>query len=142
MTKEAVPVSVVKARFSEFARKAAMGLEIVSANRHGAAEPVSIVKTGIVTAALEALKFTLVEELDEELGLLTISVAEIPIYGEGQGREEAAESLVDAALDYSRVYEERIELFSRVDSALTQAYMLRLLRCGGDRIAIGHALGV
>lgn len=142
MLTEAVPVSVVKARFSEFVRKAAVGFEVVAANKHGASGPVSIIRTDILTAVLNALEFSIAEETDEELGVLTISVDEIPIYGEGRSREQAVESLVDAALDYARVYEERIELFSHVDSPLTQAHMLKLLRCGGDRAALKQALGV
>lgn len=139
---EALPISEAKTRFSELARRAAMGLEVVSANKHGAVQPVSLIKTAVLTAALAAMRFTLAERRDDELGILTISVKEVPIYGEGHSREEAIESLVDAALDYSSVYEDRIELFSRVDSPETQAHMLKIIRCRGDRGAVRQVLGL
>lgn len=77
-----------------------------------------------------------------ELGIVTLAAQEIPICGEGATREEAVVALVDAALDYCDVYQDRIELFSHTDSARTQGLMLKLLRCGANRDAVRHELGV
>jgi antitoxin (DNA-binding transcriptional repressor) of toxin-antitoxin stability system len=138
----AVPISEAKARFSELARKAAMGLETIAVNKHGSARLVSLIGTDILTAALDSMKFTVVETEDDELGVVTLAVEEIPVYGEGATRKEAVVALVDAVLDYCDVYQERIELFSHMDSPRTQGLMLKLLRCGNDRDAIRHELGV
>ncbi len=138
----ATPVSETKARFSELARKAALGVEVLSINRHDPAELVSIVRTDVLTAALAEMKFTLTEELDAELGVTTVSVSEIPIYGEGASRESAIQSLIDTALDYKAVYLEKIESFRLADSAAVQALMLKLIRCGDDRASIRQALGL
>jgi len=140
MASEPYPLSQAKARFSELVREASLGLEVVSTNKHGSGSLVSLVRTDILTAALDALAFTLTEATDDELGVITIAVTEIPIYGEGKCHEEAIESLIDAAVDYSAVYLSRIELFSHIDPPRTQGLMLKLLRCEGDRAAIRQAL--
>lgn len=142
MSSQALPVSEAKARFSELMRKASSGLEVLSANKHGSANLVSLIRTDILTAALETLLFTTAETLDPELGVITIAIDEIPVYGEGQSHDEAIQSLIDAVLDYTAVYEERIELFSRTESPRTQGLMLKLLRCSQDREAIRQALGL
>ena len=142
LSSQALPISEAKARFSELSRKAGMGIEVISANKHGSGHLVSLIKTDILTVALDALHFTLVESLDGELGVITLAVQEIPIYGEGHTRDEAGSALIDAALDYVVVYEERIELFSYGDSPKTQGLMLKLLRCRGDREAIKKTLGL
>ncbi|MBT9177144.1 MAG: hypothetical protein DDT20_01474 [Firmicutes bacterium] len=142
MSSQPYPVSQAKARFSEFVREASLGFEVVSTNKHGSGSLVSLVRTDILTAALDALTLTLTETTDDELGVITIAVADIPIYGEGVSREAAVHSLLDAAIDYTTVYRERIELFSHTDSPRTQALMIKLLRCEGDRVALRKALGL
>lgn len=142
MSTQALPISEAKARLSELVRKVGLGFEVLTTNKHGSGQLVSLVETEILTAALRAMQFTLVESEDQELGLVTISVKEIPVYGEGRSREQAIESLLDAVLDYRLVYEENIQLFSRVDSAETRGLMLKLMRCGDDRQAVGAALGL
>ena len=142
LSQQALPISEAKARFSELVRKAGTGLEVLSANKHDSTLLVSIVRTDILTAALDSLTFTICETVDAELGVTTVAVEEIPVYGEGQTREEAIQSLLDATLDYAEVYLERIELFSHTDSPKTQGLMIRLLRCREDRQAIRQTLGI
>ncbi|MBT9135422.1 MAG: hypothetical protein DDT34_00477 [Firmicutes bacterium] len=137
---QALPVSEAKARFSELVRKASSGLEVISANKHVSGNLVSLVRTDILTAALDALTFTLVETTDPDLGTITIAIEEIPVYGEALNREEAIGSLIDALADYSAVYLERIALFSHTDSARNQGLMLKILRCGDDRVSLRRAL--
>lgn len=142
MAIQALPVSEAKARLSELVRKVSLGFEVITTNKHGSGQLVSLVGTDILTAALDAMKFTVTQTEDQELGILTISVKEIPVYGEGHSVAEATESLVDAVLDYSSVYAQHIELFSHVDTPETRGYMLKLMRCGSDRQAIKKALGL
>jgi len=141
MLGQALPVSEAKAKFSELHRLAGLGLEVVSTNKHHPAQSVSMIRADILTAALETMKFSLMETRDDELGVTTIAVREIPVYGEGPTREEAIVSLVEAALDYSEVYREKIELFSRADTPEQQGLMLKLMRCGTDHEAIKRTLG-
>lgn len=142
MSHEAIPISEAKAKFSELARMAGMGHEVISANKHGKNAPISLIKTDILTSALATMKFTITETEDDELNRITILVEEIPVYGEGSSRAEAVETLIDAVLDYLNVYVERIELFSQIDSPKTQGLILKLRRCGHDRQAIRAALGL
>lgn len=142
MVPKAIPISEAKAKFSELARRAGMGEEVISVNKHSKSAPVSLIKTDILTSALAAMKYTLTETEDAELNILTIAVKEIPVYGEGSSKEEAIEALTDAVLDYLSVYEERIELFNQVDTPETQGYVLKLRRCGTDRQAIRETLGL
>lgn len=142
MLAKALPVSETKTRFSELAKSAALGLEIISVNRHSSSQLISLIKTDILTAALKTMKFSISEEWDEELGVVTISVDEIPIYGEGNTQQEAINSLVDAAIEYTSVYQEKIDLFSRTDSPMVQAFMVKLIRAGEDRQAVQEALGI
>ncbi|MGE5527754.1 MAG: hypothetical protein ACM3X6_01245 [Patescibacteria group bacterium] len=142
MLSQALPVSEAKAKFSELVKLAGLGLEVVSANKHGHAPPVSLVKTEILAAALAAMEIPSIETRDDELGVTTIALEDLPVYGEGTTRAVAIESLVDAVLDYTAVYKEKIELFSKIDTPVQQGRMLKLMRCGGDRDAIKRAIGV
>jgi hypothetical protein len=136
-----ITVSDAKTGFLEFARKAAMGIEIVAKNRN-TSEQVSILGTPLVSAMLDTMRFTIDETQDHELGTLTIAINELPVYGEGKTRDEAIDDLIYAILEYEEIYLGQIDIYNKVDTPLQQAYMLKLLRCGQNREAIKKSLEV
>lgn len=137
----AIPLNIFKSGISEYIRKASDGQEIVTENKHNP-NPVSLVDTAILSAALDALQFKTIDTIDEELGIHTIALDGFPPYGEGKSREEAIESLTDAVIDYCDVYIYRADVYRKMDSASNRAFMLKLIRCGSDRDAIRHTLGL
>lgn len=137
----AIPLNTFKTGISEYIRKAADGQEIIAENKHNP-NPVSLVDTGILSAALGALRFKVTDVFDEKQKVYTVALDGFPPYGEGKTREEAVESLVDTVIDYCGVYVERAEVYRKLDTALDRAFMLKLIRCGEDREAIRRELGL
>ena len=137
-----VPVSTAKSKFSDYFHQASKGLEVITRNQTSN-EIVSLLSTPMVSAMLDNMKFTIEETVDEELdNVVTIAVNELPVYGEGKTREEAIVDLIKTALEYTEIYLDQIDLYSRVDSPMKQAYMLKLIRCGMDETALRKALGL
>lgn len=91
---------------------------------------------------MEFLKFNPIIKSGEELGGYTISLNEIDMYGEGATIEFAKEDLIDSIIEYIDIYVHQIELFSKVESIDKQVYMLKLIRCDGDREKIRKEIGL
>jgi|GEM_PF-2586346 len=81
-----------------------------------------------------------VETWDHELGVLTVAMRIIPAYGEGETRDAAIESLLDAVVDYCSVYQEHREAWSQLDPPEIQKLLDTLIGCSGDRQALRKAL--
>jgi predicted RNase H-like HicB family nuclease len=97
----------------------------------------------MISAMLDALKFSIEETVEEGYDHpFTISVNEVPLYGTGTTREAAIENLIDATIEYVEIYQEKMEVFNKVDSPQSKMYMLKLIRCGNDRDAIRKAYGL
>jgi hypothetical protein len=138
---EPIPVSKAKTQFLECYRLATQGYEVVTQKR--SSEHVSIVSTSMISAMLDALKFSIEETVEEGYDHpFTISVNEVPLYGTGTTREAAIENLIDATIEYVEIYQEKMEVFNKVDSPQSKMYMLKLIRCGNDRDAIRKAYGL
>jgi|GEM_PF-734562 predicted RNase H-like HicB family nuclease len=105
-------------------------------------EEVSHIKTEYVDYLMGFLKFTPIIELGEEVGGYTISLNEIDIYGEGDTLDEAKENLLDSILEYIDIYVDKLDLFNKVESTSKQVYMLKLIRCDGDRDRIKKEIGL
>ncbi|HEY5562802.1 MAG TPA: hypothetical protein VIK72_13785 [Clostridiaceae bacterium] len=88
------------------------------------------------------LKFNPIIESGEELGGYTISLNEIDMYGEGTTIEVAKEDLIDAINEYVTIYIKQIDLFSKVEKIEKQVYMLKLIRCDGNRDQIKKEIGL
>jgi len=100
------------------------------------------VNSEILTAIFDKQDVPLVETPDENLGGLTIAIPNLPIYGEGNTREEAVEKLIDAVIEFREAYLDNLELYKRSESLDNKIIMMKLLRCGDDREAIRAALKV
>lgn len=94
-------------------------------------ETVSIIRTKLLDEWLEhAYKFNPVWEWDEENKLWSVTLPEIRIYADAPTKEEAAEQLIDLALDYCEDYFNRLDLFSALpDRRGHYPYLRRIARC-------------
>ena len=91
---------------------------------------------------MEFLKFNPVIESGEEIGGYTISLNEIDMYGEGETVEAAKEDLINSIIEYIDIYVNQIELFTKAESIDKQVYMLKLIRCDGDKDKIRKEIGL
>lgn len=130
-----------KKRYSELNNIALKGIEVITFNANNEDEKVSHIKTSYLEKLLDNLSFTPSVELDNELEIYTISLNEIDLYGEGKTLESAVENLLDSIIEFLVIYVKKIDLFSKVESEMKQLYMLKLLRCNGDRNNIKKVIG-
>lgn len=137
-----IPLSEAKKDFSRLYKQAEAGKEIITTIKNSGLGNVSLVNSDILSVVLDGLVIPIEETLDERVGGVTIAIPYLPMYGEGETREQAIENLVDAVIEFREAYTENLELYKRSESAFNQAVMLKLLRCGNDREAIRAALKV
>lgn len=135
-----------KKHYSELNNAVLNGLEMVTykgINKNAKNdEEVSHIKTHYVDFLMEFLKFTPITESGEELGGYTISLNEIDMYGEGNTIEAASEDLINTICEYVSIYVNQIDLFGKVESIAKQVYMLKLIRCDGNRDKIMKEIGL
>lgn len=130
-----------KKRYSELNTIALKGIEVRTYNANNEEEKVSHIKTSYLDKLLGNLSFQPTVELDEELRIYTVSLQEIDLYGEGKTIETAVEDLIDSILQFLAIYVEKIDLFSKVEPEMKQLYILKLLRCDGDREKTKKVIG-
>ena len=135
-----------KKHYSELNNAVLNGLEMVTFKginknlKNG--DEVSHIKTPYVDFLMEGLKFNPITESGEELGGYTISLNEIDLYGEGSTLESAKEDLMNTICEYINIYLNQIDLFGKVESISKQVYMLKLIRCDGNRDKIMKEIGL
>lgn len=146
LTERKYNVRDTKKNYSLLNTAALNGLEIVTykginknTKKNG---EVSHIKTDYVDYLMKFVKFNPVIESGEELGGYTVSLKEIDMYGEGATVEKAKEDLLNSVMEYIDIYVDQIELFSKVESIEKQIYMLKLIRCDGDRNKIKKEIGL
>ena len=105
-------------------------------------EEVSHIKKQYVDYLMNGLKFNPIIQAGEEIGGYTIALNEIDVYGEGDTLEEAKQNLLDSILQYIDIYIDKIDVFSQVESISKQVYMLKLIRCDGDRERLKEEIGL
>ena len=64
------------------------------------------------------------------------------MYGEGKTREEAINDLLDSIIEFAQIYNEKIDLFSKVESVEKQVYMMKILRSQSDKNNLKKELGL
>lgn len=94
-------------------------------------ETVSIIRTKLLDEWLDrAYTFNPVWEYDEENKLWSVSLSEIRVYTDAPTKEDAAEQLIDLALDYCEDYFKRLDLFTALpDRRGHYPYLRRVARC-------------
>lgn len=130
-----------KKRYSELNNIALKGIEVITYNANNEKEKVSHIKTSYLDLLLNKLSFNPSVDLDSELRVYTVSLNEIDLYGEGKTVEAAVEDLVYSILQFLAIYIEKLDLFSKAESEIKQLYLLKLLRCNGDKEKIKKAIG-
>ena len=141
MTMPRYNIRDTKKYYSELNNMALKGIEVITFNSNNQGEEVSHIKTAHLDKLLDKLSFSPLIEKDEELGVHTVALNEIDLYGEGETEELAIEDLISSIVEYLTVYVEKIDMFSKVESEVKQVYILKLLRCNGDREKIRKAIG-
>lgn len=135
-----------KRYYSDLNSDALNGLEIVTfkgINKNAKSDgEVSHIKTSYIDYLMGFLKFNPIITSGEEVGGYTIALNEIDMYGEGDTLEEAKENLIDSILEYISIYVDEIDLFTKVESISKQVYMLKLIRCDGDRQKLKKEIGL
>jgi len=137
-----IPISEAKRDFSRLYKQAEAGREIIMTIKKSGLSNVSLINSGILDVIIEEMAIPIEETPDERLGGLTIAIPYLPMYGEGEIREEAIENLINAVVEFCEVYIKKLELYKRSESAYNQAIMLKLLRCNNNRKAIRAALKI
>lgn len=130
-----------KKRYSELNKIALKGIEVITYNANNEEEKVSHIKTSYVDKLIGTLSFNPSVELDEELGIYTVSLNEIDLYGEGNNLDAAVEDLINSIIKFLTIYTDKIDLFSKVEPETKQLFLLKLLRCNGDKEKIKKAIG-
>lgn len=130
--------------FSDINRKAQEGLEVITYDglRPNQGE-VSHIKTEVLDQILSAFLFHPEWTLDEELATWTVSLPELPVYGEGKSKAEAKRDLVDSLLEYVETYYSDLRWFlGREETANDIRYVRQVARCEGDRKRIAQLVGL
>lgn len=130
-----------KKYYSELNNMALKGIEVITYNSNNQAEEVSHIKTAYLDKLIDKLSFSPLIEKDEDLAVHTVALNEIDLYGEGETVEIAVEDLITSIIEYLTIYIDKIDMFSRVEPEAKQVYVLKLLRCNGDREKIRKAIG-
>lgn len=135
-----------KKYYSDINNYALKGLEVITYKginkTKKETDEVSHIKKGCLDYLLNKVTFNPVIASGEEFGGYTVSINEIDMYGEGKTVEEATNNLLDSILEYIDIYIEQIDLFSKVENAEKQIYMLKLIRCNKDKDALRKVLGL
>lgn len=130
-----------KKRYSELNNIALKGIEVITYNANNEEEKVSHIKTSHLDKLLGTLSFNPSVELDKEIGIYTVSLSEVDLYGEGNNLDTAVDDLIDSVIQFLAIYTDKIDLFSKVEPDTKQLYLLKLLRCNGDKDKIRKAIG-
>ena len=130
-----------KRYYSELNNIALKGLEVITYNATSENEEVSHIKSSYLNQLLEKLPFDPIVEYDDELCVHTVSLNEIDLYGEGETIKEAVEDLINSIIEFLTIYLNKIDIFSKVEPEMKQIYLLKLLKCNGDREKIKKAIG-
>ena len=130
-----------KRYYSELNNIALKGIEVIPYNATSANEEVSHIKTSYLKRLLDKLPFNPIVDYDDELCSHTIALNEIDLYGEGKTVEEAVEDLVNSIIEFLAIYLEKLDMFSKVEPESKQVYLLKLLRCNGDKDKLKKAIG-
>ncbi len=130
-----------KRYYSDLNNLVLKGIEVITFNAISGQDQVSHIKTSYLDRLLNELRFQPITEKDEELQVYTIALQEIDLYGEGVSVEDATEELVTSIVEFLNIYIQKLDMFAQVESELKQLYLLKLLRCNGDREKIKKAIG-
>ena len=141
-------VSTAKAQLGEIRRAALDGHEVIitnTKNRNNNNQSVSVIASSLLDSIIEhGCKFSFMwtkEEGDEDY---TLYVPEVDVFGVGQTKEAAIESLIDAVQEYAELYfgDLRFYMSPTVHRENHFGYLRRIIRCDGDFKRLRSVLGL
>lgn len=130
--------------YTEINTKAQAGQEIITYDgSRGSVPEVSHIKTELLDWVFSRFPFHKTWSFDEDLGIWTVSLDDLNLYGEGRSKKDAIEDLIDSTLEYLQIYYANPEWFlNHEETASHFVYLRRIARCEGDREAIKDLLGL
>ncbi|MFL0196384.1 hypothetical protein ACJDU8_12580 [Clostridium sp. WILCCON 0269] len=103
-------------------------------------EEVNHIKTSYINFLMGFFRFKPVIHSGE--GFYNIILNEVNVYGEGDSLEIAKENLIDSIIEYINIYTDKINIFHKFETIERQAYMLKLIRCSGNREKLKKEVGL
>lgn len=130
--------------YTEINTRAQAGQEIITYDgSRGSAPEVSHIKTALLDRVFSSFPFRNTWTFDEDLGVWTVSLDDLNLYGEGQSKNGAIEDLINSVLEYLQIYYANPEWFlSREETAPHYVYLRRIARCDGDKDTIKRLMGL
>lgn len=129
--------------FEELRLEALKGKEIfVEDDEQNGSPLISIIPTELLDSLTEI--FIFVPHWEEDNSIYTVSTNVIDVIGYGNTRDEAAEVLAIAAMEYARLYFLQIDYYRSplVNRGLHYPYLRRIARCNDNIALVKHVLGV
>ena len=139
-------VSTAKSHLARLRRSAITDWKesIIENSKENQSESVSLIATVVIDDLTSFCKFTHNWVKEEEDTVWTLISPEIDAFGVGETKEEAINSLIDTALEYSELFFESPSLYMSAATNRRQHYgfLRRIARCERDREKIRAVLGV
>ena len=140
-------VSTAKAQLGEIRRAALDGHEIIITNTKKRIndESVSVIASSLLDSIIErSCKFFPTWTKEEGDENYTLYVPEVDVFGVGQTKEAAVESLIETIQEYATLYfgDLRYYLSPSVRRDNHFGYLRRIARCEGDSKQIRAVLGL
>lgn len=144
MVLEKYNIRDTKRFFSRVNRKAQEGVEVITYDGlRPAQSEVSHIKTEVLDKVFSIFQFHPEWTFDKELSTWTVSLRELPVYGEGRTKKEAVQDLVDSLLEYVEIYYKDLHWFlGREETSSYFPYLRQVARCDGDREKIARLVGL
>ena len=91
---------------------------------------------------VEHLSCTPQWEEDREHGLWSVYAPELDVFGQGESREDALNSLIEAAQEYADLYLEDAPFYFKVNRQHHYPFVIALALARGDRKKVTKVLGL
>jgi len=130
--KQIYNIRETKSNYSVIQKQAIKGLPVLTKNNN---ENVLVahVNDNLLKVLLDALPIVVEKEYDEELGIYTLSLEKLNLYGEGTTLKDAKEDLVNTIMAWCNIYQEKIDMYEKMFDDEYKSYMLKLMRLSCDR---------
>jgi hypothetical protein len=144
---QAYSVSNAKSHLAKLRRNAITNWQesIIENGKENQSQSVSLIATVVIDDLTSYCKFTHEWVKEDEDISWTLICPEIDIFGVGESKEEAIESLIDTALEYTELFFESPAIYmsnASGDRRKHYGFLRRIARCNDDRYKIREVLGL
>lgn len=142
--RDVLPVAEAKKNFTALIRESSEALKVFRvANAQRRQSPRSLILgEAAMEVLLERLTCSPRWEEDPAQRLWSVHVPELDVFGQGATRDEAADDLIEAAVEYSEVYLEDVPFYFKAGRKDHYPYVLAVLLAAGDRDKLRRVIGV